>query len=292
MSKVKFYLPLLVLGFIVSACGGGNGGGGNSSNIASTPERQPLNDAQQNLFEEIQTVITMKGAGNGGNEQSASPIVERNESESPIQFIRVTDDSPLEGKYYAIFSNDEYQMNGVNGEENPFANPTLVREPGNSELGKLGLSVGTDQGPIEIVMLFNSDGNAVIALSTFDDFVAGGTQFVGLPAGDYNYSGVNYFKIGDGQIQSDDFGLRVNFGDETGEFTSGLVGDITVTPENGRFTGGTVSMNVGNTSYSLNEVKGQFHGESDDSSVTGLYQGSADTNSEIKGAFIGTGTGN
>ena len=291
MSKVKLYFPLLVLGFIVSACGGGNGSGGNSSNVVSTPEPQPLNDAQQALFEEVRTVITMKDAGNGGNEQAASPIVARNESESPIQVIQVTDDSPLEGKYYAIFSEQEYQMNNENGEENPFANPTLVREPGNSELGKLGLSAGTNQNRnIDIVMLFNSDGNAVIALSNFNDFVAGGTPFVSLPSGSYSYSGVNYFKIGDGQIQSSDFGLDVDFGNNRGTFTSGLSGEIVLNNSKGGFTGNSVTTNVGDTSYSLNEIKGQFHGESDDSSVTGLYRGSADTDSEIKGAIIGTGS--
>ena len=291
MSRVKFYIPLLVLGFIISACGGGNSGGGNSSNLASTPEPQPLNDAQQALFEEIRTVFTMEDTGNGVNEQAASPIVARNENESTIKFIEVADSSPLEGKYYAIFSNEEYVMIGADGEEDPFANPMLVREPGNSKLGKLGVSVGTNLNrDINIVMLFNSDGNAVIALSNFDDFVAGGTQFTGLPSGDYNYSGVNYFKIDDGQIQSSNFGLRVNFGTNSGNFTSGLSGDITFDTETKSFTGVDVNMDVGNTSYSLNEVKGQFHGKSDDSSVTGLYRGDTDTNSEIKGAFIGTGS--
>ena len=223
MSKAKIYLLLLALGFIAGACGGGNGGG-TASNTTPTPV--PLNDAQQNLFSDVRQVIATKGQVDADGQQAGLPIIARNESDSPIQMIENTDGSPLDGNYYAVFSTEEYVMMG---DENTFRNPTLVREPGQTELGKLGLSVGTDLGrDIDIVMLFNNDGNAVVALSSFNDFVAGGTAFVGLPVGDYSYSGVNYFKIGEGQIQSDDFGLNVNFGEGTGSFTSGFDGNITL----------------------------------------------------------------
>ena len=51
-------------------------------------------------------------------------------------------------------------------------------------------------------------------------------------------------------------------------------------------------MEVGGVTYTLNDMKGQFHGTSTNSSVTGLYRGGTDDSSEITGAIIGTGTNN
>lgn len=287
MSRVKIYLPLLALSFIVGACGGGNGGGGNSTNNTPASNTLSLNENHRNLLQDVQELIAPTDSGNGETQRAASPIVARNESESTFELLDVNDNSALRGKYYAVFSNTPYEMN--KSERNKFENPTLVREPGNTELGKLGLTVGTNlEEDIEIVMLFNSDGNAVIALSSFDDFVAGGSPLVSAPTGNFRYSGKNYYKIDDRDIGNGEFVLTVNFDGGTGEFESGLSGRINLDSSKGSYTGDSLTMNVGDTSYSLNEIKGQFHGDDQDSSVTGLYRGGTENNSEIKGAIIGT----
>ncbi len=289
MSKTKIFAPILILGLFVSACGGGNSGD-NTANTTPTPV--PLNDAQENLLSDINSIINItQDAGGNGDQPAASPVIARNHSTSTIEHIESTDSSPLTGEYYAMLSERTYIMNI--DEIDKFRNPTLVREPGHTNLGKLALSVGTDQDEnIDIVMLFNNSGNAVIALSSFDDFVAGGLPFEGTPSGQFSYSGVNYFKIGGGQIQSGEFGLSVNFSGDQGQgrFTSGLTGDIELDPGKGSYTG-TVSLT--DSTYENMEIKGMFHGNSNSnvSSVTGVYRGGPDT-SKVTGAIIGTGTRN
>ena len=287
MSKAKIYILLLALGLIVSACGGGS-----SSNNTLTNQTLQLTDEQKTLLGDLEKVLNSREQTDNGNQQAPSPIIARNESGLTIRTIDNTEGSPLEGTYYAVFSEETYTMTG---NRNAFQNPVLEREPGQTKLGKVGLTFGTrENGNINIVMLFNNDGNAVIALSSFDDFVAGGLPFAfqDLPTGDLTYSGRNYYKIDSNEIQFGDFELSVDFSNGSGEFTSGLDGNITLDPTNGTYTGTEVSMEVGGVTYSLNEMRGQFHGTSEDSSVTGLYLGSSPSASDIKGVIIGTDTSN
>ena len=284
MSKAKIYILLLVLGFIVSACGGGN-----TSNTTPTNQTLQFTDEQRTLLGDLEKVLNSRDQTDNGNQQAPSPIIAQNESVSAIRPIVDTEGSPLEGNYYAVFSETPYTMTG---DSNAFQNPVLEREPGQTELGKVGLTFGTrENGNINIVMLFNSDGNAVVALSSFDDFVAGGITTTDLPRGDFTYSGKNYYKISGRAIESGNFQLEVNFADNSGEFTSGLIGDIDVNTVDGTYTknDGPLTMTVGDDSYTLNEIKGRFHGTSEDSSVTGLYLGDAENGPEIKGVIIGTG---
>ena len=290
MSRIKIYLPLLLLGFIVSACGGGNGGsgGGNSSNTTPT-----LSSAQRSLITEVHGVLANEEEQASAN--AILPEIARNFPSTVDEVDEVTgNDDSLPGKYYVVLSDQAYVIDDTEEQRNKLRNPTLVRESDHSDLGRVAITLDItnddgSNGELEIVMLFNDAGNSVIALSTMGDFVAGGKPFTSLPTGPLTYSGKNYYKVAGAsanQIQNGDFDLSVDFTAETGTFDSGLTGNITLDVNTGNYTG---IVSLDDNSHENLAIKGKFHGDSASSSVTGLYQGGdpGDT-STIFGAIIGT----
>ena len=206
-----------------------------------------------------------------------------------IEKVTGADDSLL-GKYCAIISNEEYQIVRNNEQENNLRNPTLVREPGHSELGKVGISLDISDGrELEIILLFNNGGNSVIALSSMGDFVVDGKPIENMPTVELNYFSVNYYRetTSASDTQNGDFELSVNFESKSGSFTSGFTGQIRLDGSTGNYTG---RIGLENSTFDDLEIKGKFHGDDDrgNTSVTGLYYGGTSDNLDIIGAIIGT----
>ena len=293
MSNIKTYILLLALGFIVGACGGGSGSGSGSGGGSTST----LNLAQRNLLNNVYELLTPPSPG----EVSAPPIVARNDPSSMNEIREVTGNSDsLSGKYYIIFSSLQYKIIESDEQRNKFTNPTLEPDSGHADLEKTGIELDITQGDseetgvINIDMLFNDAGNAVIAISDLGDFLAGGKPIVNLPSGEFDYSGVNYYRETNNPstIVERDFNLSVNFDTESGTFESGLRGEITLDGRTGNYSG--VQLSLDNSDHDDISIKGKFHGNDDgnsvNSSVTGLYLGGPTSDPTIFGAIIGTQT--
>ena len=296
MSNIKTYILLLALGFIVGACGGGSSSsGGSGGGPAPT-----LSSAQQGLLDEFYKVLAT--GEEGANENVAPPIIARNVPSSVDGIKEVSgSDGSLPGKYYAIFSDENYDMVDTPEQRNKLRNPPLDDEPGHTDLGKITLTFDTvADGELEIVMLINDTGNSIIALSSLGDFIAGGKpiSIENLPTGPLTYSGVNYYKVRTSPdvIENGNFDLTVNLDRSSGKFGSGLTGDITIDESTGNYNG---LISIDGTTHENLSIKGQFNGNNgnngnnESSSVTGLYYGGGEpTVPNIVGAIIGTQTQN
>ena len=288
MSRIKIYSLLLALGFIVSACGGGN-----SSNTTPTPTLT----SQQRLINEVYGLL-----GGSDDPPSVTPSEVRVSTDPNLPIIAHTipstvdevdelngSDATLPGKYYVVLSTEPYKIVDNSEQRNKLMNPTIEPNSNHSDLGKVELALDLEDGnELDVVLLFNNDANSAIALSSMGDFVAGGKPIVNMPTGPLTYSGVNYYKIAtsSNQIRNGDFELSVNFSEETGTFSSGLEGEIVLESSTGNYTGRITQ--VADTSYENVAIKGKFHGNAENSSVTGLYHDESSRTPAVIGAIIGT----
>ena len=291
ISKTAIYALLLILVFLIGACGGGNESE-NSTN--TTPHILSLTPAQLGLLRDVNFVLSNKDLVMNPDVSVRLSVLARDEPSSIDKIVAVQGNPPLQGNYFSILSDEEYVIVDTPKQKNKLSNHALVREPNQTDLGKVNITHDTKQdGELKITMLFNSAGNSVIAFSNFSDFVAGGTNLESRPKGNFNYSGKNYYKeaSGNNEIQSGGFNLTVNFDQGNGFFNSGLSGKINVDVNTGNYWG--FALSLADTSYNNIRIEGKFHGDNERSSVTGLYhEVTLLPTVPVVGAIIGNGTRN